>query len=172
MVRKGEFFMIGTTLKRILEEKKMTPVELSRLTDIPVQTIYSIMKRDNDKVGLHKLVEICDVLDVSIEEFYMDYINSKSAESMRVFSEHEKEVIRNLRNLTEQGQKKVLDYINDLKNTGKYTQSEDVQENNETEKEIPVMKAARSDNNKPRRIVRLTAEQLEILEKSPDQHDI
>lgn len=164
--------MIGTTLKRILEEKKMTPVELSRLTDIPVQTIYSIMKRDNDKVGLHKLVEICDVLDVSIEEFYMDYINSKSAESMRVFSEHEKEVIRNLRNLTEQGQKKVLDYINDLKNTGKYTQSEDVQGNNETEKEIPVMKAARSDNNKPRRIVRLTAEQLEILEKSPDQHDI
>ena len=164
--------MIGTTLKRILEEKKMTPVELSRLTDIPVQTIYSIMKRDNDKVGLHKLVEICDVLDVSIEEFYMDYINSKSAESMRVFSEHEKEVIRNLRNLTEQGQKKVLDYINDLKNTGKYTQSEDVQENNETEKEIPVMKAARSDNNKPRRIVRLTAEQLEILEKSPAQHDI
>ncbi len=164
--------MIGTTLKRILEEKKMTPVELSRLTDIPVQTIYSIMKRDNDKVGLHKLVEICDVLDVSIEEFYMDYINSKSAESMRVFSEHEKEVIRNLRNLTEQGQKKVLDYINDLKNTGKYTQSEDVQENNEAEKEISVMKAARSDNNKPRRMVRLTAEQLEILEKSPDQHDI
>lgn len=164
--------MIGTTLKRILEEKKMTPVELSRLTDIPVQTIYSIMKRDNDKVGLHKLVEICDVLDVSIEEFYMDYINSKSAESMRVFSEHEKEVIRNLRNLTEQGQKKVLDYINDLQNTGKYTQSEDVQGNNEAEKEIPVMKAARSDNNKPRRIVRLTAEQLEILEKSPDQHDI
>lgn len=164
--------MIGTTLKRILEEKKMSPVELSRLTDIPVQTIYSIMKRDNDKVGLHKLVEICDVLDVSIEEFYMDYINSKSAESMRVFSEHEKEVIRNLRNLTEQGQKKVLDYINDLKNTGKYTQSEDVQGNNEAEKEIPVMKAARSDNNKPRRIVRLTAEQLEILEKSPDQHDI
>lgn len=164
--------MIGTTLKRILEEKKMTPVELSRLTDIPVQTIYSIMKRDNDKVGLHKLVEICDVLDVSIEEFYMDYINSKSAESMKVFSEHEKEVIRNLRNLTEQGQKKVLDYINDLKNTGKYTQSEDVQGNNEAEKEIPVMKAARSDNNKPRRIVRLTAEQLEILEKSPDQHDI
>ena len=130
------------------------------------------MKRDNDKVGLHKLVEICDVLDVSIEEFYMDYINSKSAESMRVFSEHEKEVIRNLRNLTEQGQKKVLDYINDLKNTGKYTQSEDVQENNEAEKEISVMKAARSDNNKPRRMVRLTAEQLEILEKSPDQHDI
>lgn len=172
MVRKGEFFMIGTTLKRILEEKKMSPVELSRLTDIPVQTIYSIMKRDNDKVGLHKLVEICDVLDVSIEEFYMDYINSKSAESMRVFSEHEKEVIRNLRNLTEQGQKKVLDYINDLKNTGKYTQSEDVQENNEAEKEISVMKAARSDNNKPRRMVRLTAEQLEILEKSPDQHDI
>lgn len=164
--------MIGTTLKRILEEKKMTPVELSRLTDIPVQTIYSIMKRDNDKVGLHKLVEICDVLDVSIEEFYMDYINSKSAESMRVFSKHEKEVIRNLRNLTEQGQKKVLDYINDLKNTGKYTQSEDVQENNEAEKEISVMKAARSDNNKPRRMVRLTAEQLEILEKSPDQHDI
>ena len=164
--------MIGTTLKRILEEKKMSPVELSRLTDIPVQTIYSIMKRDNDKVGLHKLVEICDVPDVSIEEFYMDYINSKSAESMRVFSEHEKEVIRNPRNLTEQGQKKVLDYINDLKNTGKYTQSEDVQENNEAEKEIPVMKAARSDNNKPRRIVRLTAEQLEILEKSPDQHDI
>lgn len=164
--------MIGTTLKRILEEKKMSPVELSRLTDIPVQTIYSIMKRDNDKVGLHKLVEICDVLDVSIEEFYMDYINSKSAESMRVFSEHEKEVIRNLRNLTEQGQKKVLDYINDLKNTGKYTQSEDVQENNEAEKEISVMKAARSDNNKPRRMVRLTAEQLEILEKSPDQHDI
>lgn len=164
LAEKENLFMIGATLKRILEEKKMTPMDLSKLTDIPVQTIYSLIKRDNDKVGLKNLVKICNTLDVSIEEFYMDYINSKSVESMTVFSESEKEVIRNLRNLTEQGQRKVIAYINDLQNTGKYTQT--------PETEIPVMKAARSETNKPRRIIKLTAEQLETLEESPDQHDI
>ncbi len=62
--------MIGTTLKRLLQEQDMNVNELARKTGISAQTLYSIIKRDNLKVGVDVLLKICSALEVPIETFY------------------------------------------------------------------------------------------------------
>ncbi len=61
--------MIGTTLKRLLEERDMTVSELARRTDVSAQTLYSIIRRDNMKIDFDLLLRICDILAVPLETF-------------------------------------------------------------------------------------------------------
>lgn len=61
--------MIGTTLKRLLQEQDMNVSELARRTDVSAQTLYSIIRRDNLKIDFDLLLRICDVLDVPIDTF-------------------------------------------------------------------------------------------------------
>jgi len=61
--------MIGSTLKALLESRNMRVVELSRLIEVPAQTLYSIIKRDNMKIDFEVLLRICRVLDAPIELF-------------------------------------------------------------------------------------------------------
>ena len=68
--------MIGKTLQQILKEKNTNPNELAKKTNISNQTIYSIIKRDNMKIDFEVLLKICSALDVDIERFYSDYLNS------------------------------------------------------------------------------------------------
>ena len=62
--------MIGTTLKRLLQERNMNVNELSRRTGISAQTLYSIIKRDNMKIDFEVLLKLCDALSVPVEAFY------------------------------------------------------------------------------------------------------
>ena len=61
--------MIGSTLKDLLDRRGMRVVELSRLIDVPAQTLYSIIKRDNMKIDFDVLLRICRALDAPIELF-------------------------------------------------------------------------------------------------------
>lgn len=62
--------MIGDELKKLLSARNLTVVELARQTEISPQTLYSIIKRNNQKVELDLLIRICHVLDVPIDTFY------------------------------------------------------------------------------------------------------
>lgn len=62
--------MIGTTLKRFLQQRAMNVNELSRRTEISPQTLYSIIKRDSMKIDFDLLLKICEGLDVPVEVFY------------------------------------------------------------------------------------------------------
>lgn len=62
--------MIGTTLKRFLQERSMNVNELSRRTGISPQTLYSIIKRDSMKIDFDLLLRLCEGLDVPVEVFY------------------------------------------------------------------------------------------------------
>lgn len=62
--------MVGTTLKRFLQERSMNVNELSRRTGISAQTLYSIIKRDGMKIDFDMLLKICEGLDVPVEVFY------------------------------------------------------------------------------------------------------
>ena len=64
--------MIGSTLKNLLSERALTAGELARRIDMPVQTLYSIIRRDNMKIDFEMLLRICDVLDVPVEAFCPD----------------------------------------------------------------------------------------------------
>jgi len=62
--------MVGTTLKRFLQERNMNVNELSRRTGISPQTLYSIIKRDSMKIDFDMLLRLCEGLDVPVEVFY------------------------------------------------------------------------------------------------------
>jgi transcriptional regulator with XRE-family HTH domain len=62
--------LIGTTLKKLLEERSTNVSELSRRTGIPAQTLYSIIRRDSMKIDFDVLLHICEELQVPVELFY------------------------------------------------------------------------------------------------------
>ena len=61
--------MIGSTLKNLLAERRLAVGELARQIDVPVQTLYSIIRRDNMKIDFDMLLRICDYLEVPVEVF-------------------------------------------------------------------------------------------------------
>ena len=64
--------MRGSTLKTILSEQGMSISELARRLNVPQQTLYSMVKRDNQKVDFDLMVHICAELGVPLERMCED----------------------------------------------------------------------------------------------------
>ena len=89
--------MIGSVLKELLSRRGMRVGELSRLIDVPAQTLYTIIKRDNMKIDFDVLLRICRALDAPIELFCGELKPSSLPEAK------EWELIRRYRELDEHG---------------------------------------------------------------------
>lgn len=89
--------MIGSILKDLLSRRGMRVGELSRMIDVPAQTLYSIIKRDNMKIDFDVLLRICRALDAPIELFCGEAAVSSLPEAK------EWEMIRRYRELDEHG---------------------------------------------------------------------
>lgn len=63
---------VGLRLKRILRDKNMTIKSLAEKTGVPINTLYSITKRDSEKVDDVILELIADVLDVPADSLRYD----------------------------------------------------------------------------------------------------
>ena len=61
--------MIGSTLKRLLDERKMAVNELAHRISVPSTTLYSLIRRDNMKIDFDMLLRICGVLGVPVQAF-------------------------------------------------------------------------------------------------------
>ncbi len=59
---------MGQTLKRILHDKNMTIKQLSEVTGISINTLYSITKRDTVNVRTEIIEKIAKALDVPVEK--------------------------------------------------------------------------------------------------------
>ena len=57
---------VGTQMKKVLRERKMTIKELSEKIDVPLNTLYSISRRDSERVDRVILQRIADSLNVSV----------------------------------------------------------------------------------------------------------
>ena len=64
--------MRGSTLKKILSEQGMSISEIARRLNVPPQTLYSMVKRDNQKVDFDLMVHICAELGVPVERMCED----------------------------------------------------------------------------------------------------
>lgn len=64
---------IGAKLDVLLKHEKMKVSKLSRLTGIPAQTIYAIIRRDSANVDLEILQKICKEMKIGISYFYDDH---------------------------------------------------------------------------------------------------
>lgn len=73
---------IGTKLKQLLKEKKMTVRELSKITGISENTLYAIIKRDNKTIHPNIAGKISDALGITINELMSieDFIASTKVE--------------------------------------------------------------------------------------------
>ncbi|NBJ16645.1 MAG: hypothetical protein FNP40_14005 [Dehalobacter sp. 4CP] len=63
---------IGNNLKRILSENKMSIKELSIKSGIPLNSLYSITKRDSQNVSPNILTAISKTLGISIFDLTLD----------------------------------------------------------------------------------------------------
>lgn len=60
----------GLRLKEILRQRQMTIKQLSIITGISINTLYSITKRDSSKIDPAILSRIVAALDITEKEFY------------------------------------------------------------------------------------------------------
>jgi repressor LexA len=64
--------MRGSMLKTILDEQNVSISELARRLDVSPQTLYSMVKRDSQKVDFDLMLRICRELGVPVERFCDD----------------------------------------------------------------------------------------------------
>lgn len=67
---------IGKKLAEIIEQKNTNVNELANRTGITPSTIYSIIKRDNTKVDIQVLINLCEALNVKVDVFYQEYLKT------------------------------------------------------------------------------------------------
>ncbi len=69
--------MRGSMLKEILQEQGISISELARRLNVSAQTLYSMVKRDNQKVDFDMMMHICKQLNVPVERLCEDTVLPK-----------------------------------------------------------------------------------------------
>ena len=63
---------MGKRLAALIEQKGTRPGTLAREAGVSKNTIYSMIKRDNDKADAAMLARLAKALDVPVSAFYTD----------------------------------------------------------------------------------------------------
>lgn len=112
---------IGKTLSDILKEKDINVNELANKIEVSPSTIYSIIQRDNTKVDITVLARICTELNVSMERFYIDYIDSdKNAKKNPPLTAEEKMILESYRNFNADGKNYLIKQVKTMSASGLY----------------------------------------------------
>ena len=106
-------------LVQLLNERNMRPAQLAQLAGISTSTVDDIVKgRANElNIGVDKMLRIANVLGVSVEYLYN---RSEPSGLYQPMNHDEVRLLDYFRLLNEEGQEKVLGYLVDLVDTGKY----------------------------------------------------
>lgn len=133
---------IGINLKLALKEYGLTVAELSRKTGISTNTLYAMIRRDNQKINPEMLKKICDNSEITVYELlddYEDYIvkywdPSSSKTDMEIADyvltqigndEQLGDIIEVYGKLNNKGKEVAWERINELKEIKKYTEPEE-----------------------------------------------
>lgn len=102
---------IGKILNNLLKEKGIRPSELAKRVGATPSTIDSIIKRDNSKVQITLLNDICKELGVSPELFFDDFAKRNSSDDL---TDHSERIhLKKYRSLDEYG-KRTVDSVLDI----------------------------------------------------------
>lgn len=80
-------------LKDILEQKKLTPYQLWKMTDLSRQTIYNLLEKDLRLVTYKQLEQIAKPLQMSVEQLVEGETDTQLEKKIRLLSEPDREVI-------------------------------------------------------------------------------
>ena len=64
---------IGAKLKKLIEDRNTNVSALAKRANVAPTTLYSIIDRDNNKVDIELLINIANILGVSVEYFSDNY---------------------------------------------------------------------------------------------------
>lgn len=151
----------GKKLEKIMQQKGIKQVELSKAADIPKTTLSSIINRDNTRIEIDVFLRICKVLGCSPEDF-SDEINQIENNSLEPLSLEEQEIVSIYRNLNERGKKQLIEQVINLSELSKY------------KKESKIKYAYRVAHTKEGKepssgqIIKITNELLEKLRNAPE----
>lgn len=98
----GACLGIYTKLEKLMEINDLSATDLSKLSNVPVSTIYSMKKRESNKTDLDALNSIASVFGVNINYFVSD----NPLEFLKL-SEQEAKLILNYRLLDYYGEQSV-----------------------------------------------------------------
>lgn len=97
---------IGARLLEIMNKKNLNTNELAIMIGVPPTTLYSMIKRDSNRVDIDLIIKIAHALDMSADEF----LSGESVEKPNTLAAHfEGE------NFTEEELKGIEDYVNYVK---------------------------------------------------------
>ena len=122
---------IGQNLKSVLKEKRITIKELSKISGVSLNTLYSITKRDSNNADIVKLKKIADALEVPLsvltaipnEKGILTFETGKDFEEYKehFFREMNKNKMKELMNqLNDKGQDKAIDQVEMLTKIDEY----------------------------------------------------
>jgi transcriptional regulator with XRE-family HTH domain len=100
---------IGTKLRRLRKERKLTQTELARQIGIQ-QSDLSRMERGEYRVSLDNLMKILGVFDVQISEFFSDAPARPEPVVHQIASE-DMQLLHMLRRLSPEGRREVMEYV-------------------------------------------------------------
>ena len=81
----------GNTLKEWMDKRGINAYELSEMTGVPAQTIYSMIKRNSKKADVEYIIRIAKALNVTVDEllgsdeeetYYFDDETAKAAQEI------------------------------------------------------------------------------------------
>lgn len=125
----------GKQLKETLDYIEMSVATLSKKTNIPASTLYSIIDRDSDTVGIDKVKKIEKALDAvpGSEIYYMLYgiesedvdVSTRQQDLSRLTSDELNGLINyRFKELNAKGQVKVIEYAEDIGSIHEYMSPE------------------------------------------------
>lgn len=96
---------LGFKLKELLEAKGIRIAKIADELGLPRNSLYSLIKRDSDKMDMDVLSRIAEYLDVSIDYFF----DNTPSPSEIVLGKRESELLNNYRQLSDESQTVVSD---------------------------------------------------------------
>ena len=129
---------VGTRLKIALNEYGLTVAELSRKTGISTNTLYAMIRRDNQKIDPSVLKKICENSDITVydllencEDYAVKYLDPSSSKEEQEIGDYVLTKIGNDDQLVE-----IIEIYDKLNDKGKSVACERVKELSEIDRYV------------------------------------
>lgn len=107
---------VGIRLKELLRDRGMTIKELAEQANVPANTLYSITRRDSERVDFVVLNRIANALEVGVDALVLTQMATNSQKT----TSSVQECVLYFTQLNAKGRRKALCYLRDLNDLLKY----------------------------------------------------
>lgn len=107
-------------LKEIILSKHSSVKEFALSIKMSYTTLDSILKRGVEKANIINIIKICNALMLDVDALAEGKIKLKQTAISSNLTPSDQKLLEVYRSLNDEGQEKIMDYIDDLVESGKY----------------------------------------------------